>query len=331
MRNIKKIIALSATLLIICGMYFKSPYYENSKIKSAEAVVVGTSSITDYINLKGNVIELDRRELFPKYMSRILTIHVSQGQYVHRGDILVTLETTDENISTQVFYSEIRSRLESGASPPERGDLRISSALDVPEGTEYHIISPIDGMVMDIYCSEGDHVSGILPCIAVSDMTKLGVRAKITEDNAAKISAGMECSIMVPALDKEDYKGVISAISPYASVASLLDQDKEVTCDVTANISSESGDIIPGYSAELKIITGHDIGRIVLPYDCISQDEMGEYAFIADGDTGMLTKAYIETDRELSEGIEIRSGIKKNDIVIRYPEKYGAGERVRIK
>lgn len=321
---------MSATLLIISGMYFKSPYYESSKIKDAETVIVDTSSITDYINLKGNVIELDRRELFPKYLSRILTVHVSQGQYVHHGDILMTLETADENISAQVFYSEIRSRLEIGAEPPGSDDLRVSSALDVPAGIEYYIISPIEGTVMDIYCGEGDHVSGILPCIVVSDMTKLGVRAKITEANAAKISAGMECSITVPALDDKRCKGYISAVSPYASAASLLDQDKDVTCDVTADITSKDAGIIPGYSAELKIVTGTDSGRIVLPYDCVSQDSTGEYVFIADSSTGILSKEYITTGRELAEGFEVTSGANTGDIVIRYPEKYSAGERVKI-
>lgn len=314
-------------------MYFNSPYKEVRQRKEADIVSVSLTGITDYILLRGTVIEQNRKELYPKYMSKIIDIRVSQGNWVSKGDVLMTLEVSDDDSAVAAFYSELKSRTDIEAI--EKGNIDNIEA-GVPQksgelvGERYYIISPISGMVMDVYCAEGESVSGVFPCIAVSDMQELAISAEIGESNVSKVKEGMSCSITVPSLSEWSYLGRINNIAPYASASSLLSQNSEIKTELIIGINNPDSNLRPGYTAELKIILGYDQDRILIPYKCVSQDETGEYVLKVSEDY-TLQRISVETGRELENGIEIVSGLEAGSIIVQNPDQYASGERIKLK
>ena len=193
---IKKALLIFMTAMLIGGMYLKSPYKAFQEVRPCKTYIAKKVEITDYITLQGRIIERRRRELYPKYPSRVLSVQVQQGQTVQKGDILMTLCIEETEQMAAVFYSEVRGQLEnlqSNMMHPEVPSMRGQVGL------EYVIISPIDGTVMDIYCKTGERISGVFPCIAVSDLTELAVEAEVSEENSSKLQPGLSCSIEVPA------------------------------------------------------------------------------------------------------------------------------------
>ncbi|MEA4921358.1 MAG: efflux RND transporter periplasmic adaptor subunit [Clostridiaceae bacterium] len=314
-------------------MYFYSPFKEVRQRKEAETVSVSLTGITDYILLRGTVVEQNRKELYPKYMSKILNIHVSQGDWVSKGDILMTLEVSDDDAAVAAFYSELKSRadieiIEKGNIDSIEAGMPQSSGEMV--GEQYCIISPISGMVMDVYCAEGESVSGVFPCIAVSDMKDLAISAEIGESNVSKVKEGMSCSITVPSLSDWSYLGRIDNIAPYASASSLLSQSSEIKTELIIGINNPDSSLRPGYTAELKIILGYDQDRLLVPYKCVSQDETGEYVMQLLSDY-TLKRISVVTGRELENGIEIVSGLEDGCTIVLNPDKYSSGERIKLK
>ena len=62
----------------------------------------------------------------------------------------------------------------------------------------------------------------------------------------------------------------------------------------------------------------------------VGQDEAGEYVLAVDKSM-RLEKRYIKTGRELSEGVEITTGIAEGEYIVRSSEGLKEGDRVKFK
>lgn len=323
---IKKTSVVVLTVLIIGVLYINSPYKAQSEIRTVHCTQAESIEITDYLTLRGNVVEQCRRELYPKYTSRIESITVRPGEHVSKGQALMTLRVLDNENDLAVFYGEIRARLRE--LDPAGWEVGFPERTQWA-GETYDLISPMDGTVMDIYCKAGESVSGIFPCIAVSDLTQLGIEAQVSEENSGKIQAGTECRITVSSASEDPFSGVITSVAPYAAAASILEQESEIKVTVMADIRNSSEYLRPGYSAEVRVDLSRQANCTVVPYNCIAQDDDGEYILSADS-SGRLYRAAVQTGRELTNGVEILSGISAGTLLIETPEAYTEGERVRL-
>lgn len=312
------------TALLIGAMYLESPYKSLHEIRSCKIYIAETVEITDYITLQGKVIEQKRQEIYSKYPAKILSVNVQQGQAVEKGQVLMTLCTETQEQTAAVFYSEVRSHLENMQTSVFRPE--IPSVIGQND-LKYAIVSPMDGTVMDIYYEVGERTSGIFPCIAVSDLTALAVEAEISEENSRKIQPGLSCSIDVPAAGLKALQGNLSSVAPYAATGSLLEQNSAVHVRVEAAICETTSDLRPGFTAKVKIQTGMPEWQIVLPYNCIAQDEEGEYVLCPGWDQTLIRKSII-AGRELPEGIEVLAGLEPGTAIIEDPENFTEGERV---
>jgi len=323
---IKKIIPILSVFFIIGMMYLHSPYKELKDTRSCSVHIAETTAVNDFIYLQGTVVERCRRKLYPHGVSRILSIHVQPGQKVAKGDTLMTLRTEDVDAAA-VFYAELEKELQ------DLDTNGITDHFSLPTKTEtgmqYDLVSPIDGIVMEIANGAGETVSGIFPCIVVSDLTQLGVSARISEANSNRVTAGMDCRITIASVSDIPFRGHISLVAPYAAASSVLEQNAGVYVNVEAEIADETEMIRPGSSADLKIQTSPSTPSLLLPYHCVAQDERGEYVLYFDH-SQIIKRADIKTGRELQDGIEILEGVSAGQWIIENPENYTEGERVRI-
>ncbi|MBQ3091675.1 MAG: efflux RND transporter periplasmic adaptor subunit [Clostridia bacterium] len=285
------------------------------------------TAVTDYVTLKGTIVERCRRDLYPKSLSRIQEIYVSPGESVAKGQVMMRLQTQGEEAALSVFYAELQEQLQTIDETwlPNPG----LPSVPVPVGTVYDLISPIDGTIMEINGKAGECVSGVFPCITVSDLNQLGVSAEVSEENCHLLKKGMECRISVPSAGSATYHGYLSGIAPFAATASILEQNTGVHVAVEAEISDPVANLRPGYSADMQIRTGPAEQAIIVPYHCVAQDEKGEYIlYIAEDRT--LVRSDVQTGRELVNGLEILSGLTEGQGIIENPEQYKAGEQVRL-
>lgn len=327
--NIKKKHLIAVSAVIIAVMFFASPYRKTSGLKHAEATLVSSTDISDFVNLKGTVVELDRREIYPEYMSRVKEINVTQGQKISKGDILMTMECIEQDAAAPVFYSEMKSRLSADSLSQPSGQSAMPPSVRHEAGEKYLIVSPIDGVVMEIYCQTGESLSGMFPCIAVSDMAHLGIDAEVSENNVAKVKNSMRGSVTLPAIDGKTYTARVSSVAPYAAASSILDRGGEIKSRVMLEITNPDEMLMPGFSASVKIKTDSRANRVVIPYSCINQTDEQEYVMVLLSDM-TLEKRDIETGAELENGIEVTYGLSEGEYIVNNPGEYENGERVMI-
>ena len=344
----KSVLTVICCAILIACMYWISPYRDASQATTVSAVFPATLNITDYVVLRGTTAEQARQNLYADGPARVSAVYVQPGDTVRKGQPLLLLEPlTAAEQSAGALYDEVQSAVSQiNPAAAVTGDDALSDELaaivssavvgvtqqatQVQSQQPYQLCSPIDGVVMSINCTQGQEISGILPCAAVSDLTNLAVKAQATENTIARIAEGMNCIITVDALTGEQgLDGTIESIMPYGRQTGTLVQTGDIKTDVWISLPNEDGTLRPGYSAQAKVVVNQKNGALVVPYDCVSQDDtQQEYVMIVSG--GRAIKKYVTTGYELEEGIEVTAGLDADELLIHDPENIEHGDRVLI-
>jgi len=342
----KSFIALLLTIAAIAGMYFISPFQKRQDIYEVTAILPEITNVYDSVTVRGTIVEQGRQELFASYPSTITQSYVKVGQTVSEGDLLMVLTPlSNQSAVGAALFSDVGKGLGSIYGSVLAGNIEnedkqnmtaavaaaLSSAVQISQtDTDVQMIySPISGMVMEVGGSTGDSVSGILPCVVVSDLSKLAVQAEIGEDKITRIKIGMPCTISVDSVSAQ-LTGTVTDIMPYARQTGLLTQNTQVTTRMLAAIDTPQDDLRPGYSVSVKMITDWKPDSLLLPYKAIGQDENNrEYVLVASN--GTARKQYISTGYELDESVEITEGLQASDQVILEPDLLRPGVKISVK
>ena len=153
------------------------------------------------------------------------------------------------------------------------------------------------------------------------------VKAYASEKDISNIYIGQTAEITGEAFPNRIYSGSVAYIADYASAKQIGNVTKTVV-EVRIDIVSPDEKLKPGYTANTTIILSEPEIMKVVPYEIINQDEIGEYIFVLEDNKAI--KRYIETGLELSEGIEILSGIEPDDYIIFPDEICTEGDTVLI-
>ena len=341
---IKALIAVLLCILFVFGMYFFSPYYSDKQITQVTASLPTKTGITDYVILRGTLVEQERQNIYCSGPAQIDAVYVQVGDAVKKGQPLMEVTTLAAGEqSSDILYDEVYGAI-AQASPEQildgsagfSDDLAaiVSSAVGgirIPSNTAPQtevLYSPIDGVVMQLGGEEGREVSGILPCAVVSDFDQLAVKAQVSEASVSRVQEGMDCVVTVNALTGEKaLSGSISSIMPYGQKTSTLVQSGEVKTDVYVDISNADGQLKPGYSAQAKVAVGRKNDALVIPYTCISQDET-QHEYVMAVEEGRAVKKYITVGYEMENSVEVLSGVEEDTLLISDPESVRHGERV---
>lgn len=316
-------------------------------MSTVSAVFPDTLHITDYVILRGTTAEQQRQNLYADGPARVASVYVQPGAAVRKGQPLMQLIplAADEQ-SAGALYEDVQSAV-SQITPETAlaGEDALSDELAAivssavvgaaQQGRQtpqqpYQLCSPIDGVVMSLNCTDGQEISGILPCAAVSDLTKMAVKAQVSESSLSRIAEGMDCIVTVDALTGETgLTGTIQSILPYGRQTGTLLQSSEIKTDVWISLSNLDGKLRPGYSAQAKVEVDHKDSAIVVPYACIAQDEnQQEYVMVVS--QGRAVKHIITTGYEVEQGIEVTAGLEKDQLLICNPESVSHGDRVLV-
>ena len=153
------------------------------------------------------------------------------------------------------------------------------------------------------------------------------VKAYASEKEISKIAIGQTAEITVDAFPNCVYSGIFSHIADFASAKQIGNITKTVI-EVRIDIVTPDDRLKPGYTANTAIILSEPEEMMLVPYEIINQDENGEYVYVLEENRAV--KRYIETGAELSDGIEIISGIESSDSIINPDKTYNEGDMIMI-
>lgn len=322
---------------------------------TVEAAVVGKRDIAPAFSFSANLEAVWATEVSPKADGRIDKLLVDEGDAVTAGMVLAQLDvnelaaqvmqaegqllqakaTLEQNelnfrrmdalyqknaVSAQTLDSARTQRdlAQGGVNAAQGNLLLLKTRLD-----NARIISPLNGVVIKRYVQAGAFSKAGSPIVAVADTSTLLAKAMVGEAQIAELSVGTPVKVRVNALQGQEFKGVLTRLSPAASVP---------TRTFTAEVS------IPNPTQALKVgmYANADIGGqvrknvLVVPEGALVLREDQKTVFVVQADSKVMQRV-LKLGDAAGGWVEVIDGLKEGDrIVVAGQHKLKDGTTVRL-
>lgn len=150
----------------------------------------------------------------------------------------------------------------------------------------------------------------------------------VNEKDISTVKMGQYAEITGAAFPDCIYEGEVSFISDYATTVQKGSYSQTVV-EVKIDINNPDDNLKAGYTANAKIMLSEPITMTVVPYEAVNQDDKGEYVYVLEENKAV--RRYVTTGYELSDGIEVTSGLSSGDYVITVDDNDSDGKVVLVK
>ncbi len=300
-----------ATILAIAGILAAGSFTKQPATE-VTAFVLEAAPVEKKVVCSGNIETADSKSLYVDVSCIAGEIYVQTGQKVRKGDVLfsVDIEATKQVLAAM------------------GGDA--AANVDVSKLSK-EVVSPVNGVLTTLNVKSGAVTDSSKPCAVISSSDMLQVKVSIHEKDIKNIAVGQKVRISGTALKKESYTGTISEIASSAR-QQYVGSVAETVVDAVVLLDSAGLDdsLRLGLTARADVIVNTIPDALVVPYDCVLQDEDNrEYVYIVVD--GMAVKRIVVTGDELSNGYRIAEGLKAGDQIIREPDVIKKdGDPVRV-
>lgn len=314
----------------------------NEEMVAVSAITLQPKTFEHYFTVQGN-IETDKNALvFPETQGVVKTVHVSEGQRVSKGQLLVSLDTEliqrninevetnyklakdiferqerlwEQKIGSEVQYLEAKNRKES---------LEATLATLNRQAGMGMVTAPFSGIVDEIVPKVGEMASPMMHVARVVSLNEMYLKADVSENYAGRVKEGMLVNVIVPGVDT--LKSQIDRVGQFIN-------PENRTFEITVALD-ESAALKPNMYAALEI---NDILRdsvITIPSSMIQEDFEGRsyvYTLTSAGSAFEVKKTFVSSGPSYQSETLIESGLKAGDkVVSKGARKVVDGEKVNL-
>ncbi len=328
-------------LLVLAACVFCFFMFMNNGKKEYATDTVQISDISSSITIKGTVRGRDERKVYSDSPNTILSISVKEGETVCKGQTLAVLDIEKLEQQYEIAcidyenakrnYDSMTALFESGSVPADslenakntldKAEL-VCKSYDIENAGE--IISPIDGVVTRINCSEGGYATVSLlqqPAFIIEDQSGYILKADVKEKHMPSVYVGQDAEITSEAMGNITAFGRVTEIAPSGKV----DQKTgSIVVPVTVEFDAMQEKWMTGISGKAKLVlTAKD--ALTVPIDAVLENSDETCVCVLNKDKS-IRKAAIETGINDGVRIQVVSGeLEKDDTVIMDPGAYLQG------
>ena len=330
-----KVIAVIIALLLVLTVFRIgtfivkqiNPAEEKETVISVQVEDAKYTSIASTAPLSGRIAPKEEVAIVPLAQGKVTAVHVKVGDYVNAGTVLFEIDKTQVSTTynqTKEAYNLAKSTYDNmtllykeGAVSKSDYDAAKVSYVSASETfkaaseayNNCNVTSPIDGYVTSLSASVGNLV-GTSMAASVANIDELQIETTVSEYLASFISIGDTVDIYITTLGDKPYTGTVTAFSPVPAMGTL-------TYPITITVNNDSGDIMSGMFAEVKIKAEESAEAICVPSDAVIIKNGASIVVTLTGDKNNIP-LYNEVTTGIDNGeyIEITKGIKEGDKVV---------------
>jgi len=275
-------------------------------LESGTFVTVNAGGIDCYegAELEGNTEKI----VTSKTSGLVSKIVASEGQYLSRGETIVSLASDSAGDSLKSSELSLRESMLSYESTQEQLD-------------EYSITAPISGTVIEKDVKAGDTLessnSGSTTLCVIADMSVMKFTIDVDELDIASMNEGQEVNISADALSNQKFTGYVNNIGILGTTTD------GVTSYPVEIVINDGGDLWPGMNVTAEIVVDSVQDVLKIPVSAVNR---GNTVLVkgAEGTEGIKqTDApdganYVRVELGLNDEsyIEITKGLSEGDIVM---------------
>ncbi len=255
--------------------------------------------LTVSISAVGTVEPIQDVEIKSKASGEIIKLTAEEGDFVHRGDLLVQLDPTtvrnaydqaqadfnvakitldqrkkelkrqqdlfEKKLISESEYDNARLAYEQANSQSVRAKATLSTSAEQLEDTE--IRSPIDGLVLTRQVEEGQIISsgtssvtGVTLLYIIADMSRVHVIADVDETDIGRVQTGLGARIIADAYPERPFTGEVMRVAPLAKI------EQNVTMfEVTVLVDNDDGLLKAGMNADVEMVIDEALDAVLVP------------------------------------------------------------------
>lgn len=256
-------------------------------------------------------------------------IYVEVGDAVKKGQLLASVDRSDmQNIYNVTLakyeqakdaYDRLKSVHDQGSLPEikwvemESNMEQAKQSLELSKNNldKCNMYSPVDGFVGRRNIEPGQSAIGSsLSPIELVKIETINVKVSVPENEIGKISKGQKAIFSVSALDEKQFDGAVTNVSPVADVISR-------TYTVKISVKNFNYELKPGMVCDVTLNLNRGAVSLVVPYKAVSKDSDGNtYVYVVSLDGKSVKKQNITTGNYNGSGIEVISGLTKDQVVV---------------
>ncbi len=299
---------------------------------SDQVEALGTTKANESV-----IITADRSE-------KITEIHFEDGQEVKQGDLLVTLDKSQEEAElrsaqamtteTQTSYNRAKKLSGNSALPKATLQGRLAelkqaqaSADAIKAGLQsYQIVAPFDGILGLREMSVGTLVQPGDMITTIDDLSQIKVDFSVPSVYLESLKAGLSITGYVEAFGDRAFKGEVKTVNTQIDPVTR-------TVKVRAVIPNEDGALKPGLLMNI-VVYKNPRQAILIPEEALVKraDKNFVYVIAQDGGKIVVAETTITLGARKPGTIEVLSGLKAGDkIVVHGTQKLRDGADVSIR
>ncbi len=333
---------------------------ERARLVVTEPAVVDDA--VDRIAILGDVHGEQEVRVFAQVPERIRVLHVREGDAIHAGDPIVTLDAdlqssglmqadaaltaaevareqaqadlertrqlVDRGVLAQAQLEAASARVRSGEAQVRQLDAARRSAGAQRARTV--VRAPIDGTVALLSVSQGDMTAPSMPICTLVQTARVLVELQVTEQDYVRIREGMPVEVRAPALPDVVRQGTVSRVSP------VLDRMTR-TAEVEVLVDNADGVLRPGMVADVGIELSRRPGAVMAPSRALvlgprTDTEREASVFVFDREAGVAHRRTVRLGQRFERRVEILEGLEGDeDLVVEGQHLLRDGASVRTR
>lgn len=331
-------LALLTFVLQACG---DNSNVENTTINQAIQAEVGTVNLASSTSTKSFPAQLKsatRSEMGTKVMGKVVSIPVSIGDEVKKGDVLLRITDNDlraQKNQVEAGLNQAKAQLasakkdlnrfqalknEGSATDKEMDNIQLQYTVaennvtiaenklkEINDLLTYTTIrAPYAGVVAAKYADEGDLVNPGFPLIAVEQTGKMIVEFSLPEKEISAISKGDSVEVTVAAMSSDLMKAVISDIS---SSGNKMSGQYWVELQLTNDSASEN--LRSGMFANVHI-SNKGGSSVYVPISALKKRGQLRGVYVLNEENEALLR-WVRTGEQKGNKMEVLSGISSGE------------------
>ncbi len=322
--------ALAASLFIFFGQK------EDSTPISVEVHTLREQTVYESFVCKGTAQAEICQSVVLGRPAVITEVFVSEGESVVEGQRLFSCRYLEGEELLQVylgsFYAELMQRVDDIRY--ELGDKALLASavyggelpsylkdyyMPQPSTEEYRqdVFATADGVVSDIFVSEGETVSGAFSSLILS-RDELTISINVPQRYFSKIEVGRPVNVSADSLGDTVVAGNISAVGSKAVTVGGILSDSETVIPCRVSFDNSLGLVGENYAVSARVFCREFIDVLVIPYEAVFQEDGVEYVFVFFD--GSVQKRRVNAVFETESGI-ISQTVSSGEQVVMNPSR----------
>jgi membrane fusion protein, heavy metal efflux system len=176
------------------------------------------------------------------------------------------------------------------------------------EGEQIPVKSPVSGVVLEKFITEGGAVTPGAPLFLVSDLSSLWALAEIDETSLPHVQAGRPVEVRVAAYPAERFAGTIAWVAD-----TVNPKTRRVT--VRCALPNPSGRLKPDMYATVSLGEGEPQPVVTVPSAAV-QDVDGKAVVFVETGKGRFARREVTAEPERDGQVAVRAGLRAGERVV---------------